>query len=856
MPDTIQIVAQPPAQILVAASGPQGVQGPEGTLPQVGAGLLAADNLGGYVARSIVSLAAALTVANANAVAADVTLDLADNLKAAAAVAAAGYVKRDAFGDWSAAASVPWADLSNVPATFAPSAHSHAWSDITATPTTIAGYGIADAYTKTQADARYQPAANYALASTTLAGYGIADAYTKVQADARYQPAGNYQAAGNYALVGASYTTAQADARFAPIAVPWASITGTPTTLAGYGIADAYTKAAADARFLGINATAANASQLLGGTWAVPGAIGATTPASGVFTSLGANGNVTVASGGHIGVQIAGNDVATLGASAVANSYFGYNAYFDGAAWQRADATRYSVLNQLQGTAGAGTFQIYTSAPAANPVANWNLLFQVDSTSGAQFLGAGSLPGSTGWLSTGEIGVRIAAATDRSLYIGAPSSNAANLYGAFVNATSPATATGLFYGFRSVIASAAAAYTLGDLSHFVAFSGTKGAGSTITTVRGFYAANAIAVGTSNYAFYSDLNSATNTWAFYSTGTAESFLKGPLNILATGALSSGNLLGIGASALHPSTGTVVRGGAVDFTSPTTATSTAGGFSTILRSSASAYTLTQVQHYLANQTVLGAGSTISTVFGFYANSPIVNDVAGCTSYAFYSSLNKGANGAVFQLYMAGTAPSVIASELYIGRTGSVGAGEMISLAMSAQSLAGNGTGADKIGITIRGNAAASAVSNVIGVQTYALGSNASAITLANLAHFYAQNSALGAGSTISAVYGFRVDNQICVGTNNYAFHSNVANAANTFQVYMAGTAPSVLGGTVTIGPSLAITTSEALRITLPSPMTAASLTPVNLSITAPATATAALSTIFGTFATAASAFTLAS
>ena len=58
---------------------------------------------------------------------------------------------------------------------------------------------------------------------TTLSGYGITDAYTKTAADARYA-----------AIAGP---------------FPWADVSGTPTTLSGYGITDAYTKTAADARY-------------------------------------------------------------------------------------------------------------------------------------------------------------------------------------------------------------------------------------------------------------------------------------------------------------------------------------------------------------------------------------------------------------------------------------------------------------------------------------------------------------------------------------------------------------------------------------------------------------------------------
>lgn len=60
--------------------------------------------------------------------------------------------------------------------------HTHDWSDITGTPTTIAGYGITDAYTKIESDARFAPIAgpfpwaDVTGTPTTLSGYGITDA--------------------------------------------------------------------------------------------------------------------------------------------------------------------------------------------------------------------------------------------------------------------------------------------------------------------------------------------------------------------------------------------------------------------------------------------------------------------------------------------------------------------------------------------------------------------------------------------------------------------------------------------------------------------------------------------------------
>lgn len=63
--------------------------------------------------------------------------------------------------------------------------------------TTLAGYNIADAYTKTQVDTSLAAKADTA---TTISGYGITDAYTKAEVDAKitatYKPKGSLAASG------------------------------------------------------------------------------------------------------------------------------------------------------------------------------------------------------------------------------------------------------------------------------------------------------------------------------------------------------------------------------------------------------------------------------------------------------------------------------------------------------------------------------------------------------------------------------------------------------------------------------------------------------------------------------------
>ena len=104
--------------------------------------------------------------------------------------------------------------------------------------TTLQGYGITDAYTKTEVDNAMGGKADKA---TTLAGYGITDAYTKTEVDnvmgGKADKATTLQGYG----ITDAYTRTEVDAKF----LTQASIENKANkadTLAGYGITDAYTK--------------------------------------------------------------------------------------------------------------------------------------------------------------------------------------------------------------------------------------------------------------------------------------------------------------------------------------------------------------------------------------------------------------------------------------------------------------------------------------------------------------------------------------------------------------------------------------------------------------------------------------
>ncbi|MGF6136482.1 gp53-like domain-containing protein [Pseudomonas laurylsulfatiphila] len=81
--------------------------------------------------------------------------------------------------------------------------------------------------------------ANLAVKSTTLAGYGISDAYTKAQTDSMVSAKANWGITLAAYGIGDAYTKTTTDGLLSQKA-------NNAVTLAGYGIGDAYTKAQTD----------------------------------------------------------------------------------------------------------------------------------------------------------------------------------------------------------------------------------------------------------------------------------------------------------------------------------------------------------------------------------------------------------------------------------------------------------------------------------------------------------------------------------------------------------------------------------------------------------------------------------
>ena len=102
-------------------------------------------------------------------------------------------------------------------------------------------------------------------------------------------------------------------------------------------------------------------------------------------------------------------------------------------------------------------------------------------------------------------------------------------------------------------------------------------------------------------------------------------------------------------------------------PSTSTVSARGYQTILSTQAASFTVAELSHFIANQSTIGAGSTVTNQFGFSASATLTG---ATNNYGFYGNIPAAANR--WNFYAAGTAQNYFAGQteivsgLTIGRT----------------------------------------------------------------------------------------------------------------------------------------------------------------------------------------------
>jgi len=201
--------------------------------------------------------------------------------------------------------------------------------------------------------------------------------------------------------------------------------------------------------------------------------------------------------------------------------------------------------------------------------------------------------------------------------------------------------------------------------------------------------------------------------------------------------------------------------------------------------SAFTLTNLYHYLANQGTFGASSTVTNQVGFFASSNLINST---NVYGFRGLIPSAANR--WNLYMDGTAPNYMAGSLGIGQT------SLTNKVLSASKNITGGTAA--YGIVSDGTIQ----SDVTSQGVYYLSSPntaAASFTLSNLYHYFASQSTFGAGSVVTVQTGFLANASLIGATTNIGFRGLIPSGANRWNLLMDGNAANYLQGDTGIGVS---------------------------------------------------------
>jgi hypothetical protein len=128
--------------------------------------------------------------------------------------------------------------------------------------------------------------------------------------------------------------------------------------------------------------------------------------------------------------------------------------------------------------------------------------------------------------SDGNIGIGAGGRDDTTLANQGPITGGTVAYANYISPTIQSDVTTNAYGARTVISTAAAAFTLTNLDHYRATQSTFGVGSTVTNQYGFHAESSLIGATNNYGFFGNLPGGAGRWNFYAAGTAANYFAGP------------------------------------------------------------------------------------------------------------------------------------------------------------------------------------------------------------------------------------------------------------------------------------------------------------------------------------------
>lgn len=162
------------------------------------------------------------------------------------------------------------------------------------------------------------------------------------------------------------------------------------------------------------------------------------------------------------------------------------------------------------------------------------------------------------------------------------------------------------------------------------------------------------------------------WGLYGAGTANNYMAGSLGIGSTSLTGfnlrvSKNITG-GINGFAISQEGVVQ---------TDVTASVNGFYNVLNTQAAAFTLPLYRHFIAVQGTIGAGSSITTQYGFFANSSLTG---ATNNYGFFGEIPSGTGR--WNLYMQGSADNFINGNLQLGSVTAFASAEKLQLTGDAR------------------------------------------------------------------------------------------------------------------------------------------------------------------------------
>ena len=220
-------------------------------------------------------------------------------------------------------------------------------------------------------------------------------------------------------------------------------------------------------------------------------------------------------------------------------------------------------------------------------------------------------------------------------------------------------------GTRGAVAS-------GDALGFYTFSGDNGTSFVRAAQIGAFVDGAVSAG-----------SMPGRISFYTSPSGSVSPTERLRIDSAGNIGIGTTPPAGSSVYNakPITGaTAANAHAVGAVVQSDVTAAARGYASVLATAAASFTTT-LQHFYANQSTIGAGSTVSSQYGFFSESNLIGATnnyaflagntaavtAGKTAYGFYSLVNTATGGGTtYGFYAAGTANNYFGGNVGIGVT----------------------------------------------------------------------------------------------------------------------------------------------------------------------------------------------